>query len=445
MSEDHLFVLLHGFWGNPSHLHKVRDLLLKKYPKVQILIPSSYSGNLTYDGVAVCGNRVVDEIKSSIKTLQKSDGIEIKWFSIVGYSLGGLIARYVVGELFNSGFFDTVTPMNFATFATPHLGVCAGQNTVMRKVLNGYGRRLLSQSGRDMFLGKDGIVPELADPSGYYYAALAQFQRLSVYANICHDRSVPFFTAFITDQDPFTHLSVCKPHYLSKYSPNIVDLSVPMKMLVVPVKRPWSRRDYILVTVLCTVGPILILGAIATVTVSAQLSELRLTGIIKTDPVSGRKLTMDSSVATSKRKDHHELEASLVQAAVEDVMDMTEDSQESYISTNKDETNDSSTSVSSRVSDGDYQKETVNNLNKLCDAIAAYKVSNPDFKGPSVESLDIESVQKRMARDLNALPWNKYAVHIHTTTHSHAAIVNRSNKIPEGDVIIKHWVEQVVI
>ncbi|EEB87657.1 hypothetical protein MPER_14929, partial [Moniliophthora perniciosa FA553] len=36
--------------------------------------------------------------------------------------LGGLVSRYVVGILYQKGFFKTVTPVNFNTIATPHLG-----------------------------------------------------------------------------------------------------------------------------------------------------------------------------------------------------------------------------------------------------------------------------------------------------------------------------------
>jgi hypothetical protein len=57
-------------------------------------------------------------------------GITIRYISFAGYSLGGLVSRYVIGLLYTRGFFDNVKPMNFTTFATPHLGI--------RKPLTGF-------------------------------------------------------------------------------------------------------------------------------------------------------------------------------------------------------------------------------------------------------------------------------------------------------------------
>lgn len=79
----------------------------------------------------------------------KEDGKDVVRFSVTGYSLGGLHARYMVGYaitytshrmihinvpkraytltlfriLYSRGFFRTVLPVNFTTFATPHLGL----------------------------------------------------------------------------------------------------------------------------------------------------------------------------------------------------------------------------------------------------------------------------------------------------------------------------------
>ena len=62
-------------------------------------------------------------------------GDVITKFSLVGYSLGiphfspqvyeagGLISRYVIGLLYARGVFEKMQPVNFTTFATPHLGI----------------------------------------------------------------------------------------------------------------------------------------------------------------------------------------------------------------------------------------------------------------------------------------------------------------------------------
>lgn len=37
--------------------------------------------------------------------------------------MGGLIGRYLLGILHTRNFFDKITPVNFTTFATPHVGI----------------------------------------------------------------------------------------------------------------------------------------------------------------------------------------------------------------------------------------------------------------------------------------------------------------------------------
>jgi len=59
------------------------------------------------------------------------DGIVIQYISFVGHSFGGLVSRYAIGILYANKFFDNVKPMNFTTFATPHLGT--------RKPVTGFG------------------------------------------------------------------------------------------------------------------------------------------------------------------------------------------------------------------------------------------------------------------------------------------------------------------
>ena len=64
---------------------------------------------------------------------------------------GGLICRYAVGLLFVKGFFEEIKPINFTTFATPHLGTRHIKPGVLHTLANFLGPRLLSQSGRQMF------------------------------------------------------------------------------------------------------------------------------------------------------------------------------------------------------------------------------------------------------------------------------------------------------
>jgi len=76
------------------------NMLQEKHSEVHILITKSNSGNFTYDGIELGGERASQEILGEIERLH-SRGHQIKRLSFVGYSLGGLVARYAIG-LFES-------------------------------------------------------------------------------------------------------------------------------------------------------------------------------------------------------------------------------------------------------------------------------------------------------------------------------------------------------
>lgn len=78
------------------------------------------------------------------------DGKTITRFSITGYSFGGLVARYLLGVLHQRKFFEAVTPVNFTTVATLHIGLV--RYPTFRSSLFAYlGPRLLSRTGKQFY------------------------------------------------------------------------------------------------------------------------------------------------------------------------------------------------------------------------------------------------------------------------------------------------------
>lgn len=98
------------FWGSPKDLQVMAQTLQNKDPTVHILIAKSNNGNLTYDGIDIGGERICKEIEEEISKLSEEEKVITK-LSLVGYSLGGLIARYTAGLLYSKGFFKTIKPM----------------------------------------------------------------------------------------------------------------------------------------------------------------------------------------------------------------------------------------------------------------------------------------------------------------------------------------------
>lgn len=84
----HVVFLLHGLWGRASDLSCLKDTLDKEAASratgigVDVVICKSYERSKTYDGVDVCADRAVDEIRKYVAS--KPTGSVVK-FSILGY------------------------------------------------------------------------------------------------------------------------------------------------------------------------------------------------------------------------------------------------------------------------------------------------------------------------------------------------------------------------
>jgi len=200
-------------WGNPLDLSEIqKHLMSDKHPEDSILVSSVNKFVRTYDGIDVCAERLVGEIKEHIK-IENS----ILWpekISFVGYSAGGLIIRYAIGILHDFNFFDHVKPHKFITVATPHLGVRFSGETSIGPIVdralpfcsNLYGGRSLQQlclldhdkQGHELLL-------ELSTPSSRFIFALSLFE-ISFYANARTDRLVAYRTSSVSLDDPYKNL-----------------------------------------------------------------------------------------------------------------------------------------------------------------------------------------------------------------------------------------------
>ncbi|KAI9838463.1 MAG: hypothetical protein M1838_004595 [Thelocarpon superellum] len=234
----HLCVLIHGLWGNPQHMAFVASSLRERHPEptFHILLAKSNSGSFTYDGVERGGERVTFEVEEALDDYARK-GQEIMKLSVVGYSLGGLVARYCIGLLYSRGCFDQIEPVNFATFATPHLGVRTPVKGVQQQLWNLIGSRTLSDSGRQLFTidsfrdtGRP-LLSLLADPDSVFIRALAQFKHRVLYTNVVNDRTAAYYTTSISRVDPYTDINAVRVNYVEGYGDIIVDRDCPVSAL----------------------------------------------------------------------------------------------------------------------------------------------------------------------------------------------------------------------
>lgn len=214
MGGKHLFVLVHGLWGNYKHMNAIRDVFAETFhdhENTLFFSPRQNGYFKTFDGIEIMGYRTLLELCRFIEQFPKG---EITKISFVGYSMGGLIARFMIGKMFTEchELFQCIEPQLFITFATPHLGVHfflkedrASHRRALLRILSALGTTILGRTGRQLFiqdsLPEQSILVQLS--SGEYLHGLARFKHRLCVANVKNDRTVAFYTSFITDCDPF--------------------------------------------------------------------------------------------------------------------------------------------------------------------------------------------------------------------------------------------------
>ncbi|KAJ3884652.1 DUF676-domain-containing protein [Lentinula edodes] len=260
----HLLVLVHGMWGHPGHLAEMARIVEETYAgeELHLLLAEANREEGTYDGIDWCAERVVDEVIDEINKIQQLK--RVTKFSITGYSLGGLVSRYVVGILAQRGYFVTddnddgpsssspirMTPMNFNTIATPHLGLIR-YSTLFSSLAHRLGPKLLSRTGeqfylRDNWAAARPLLDIMSDPSPSlpFYRSLTLFKQVRIFANAVNDLTVPYVTAAMEDEDPFVDWEErgVKVKFHPKYRPIITSYSVPSSSPSSPASKSTSAQ-----------------------------------------------------------------------------------------------------------------------------------------------------------------------------------------------------------
>ncbi|KAF1815131.1 DUF676-domain-containing protein [Eremomyces bilateralis CBS 781.70] len=432
---DHLCVLVHGLWGNPKHLAYVHDTLRDAFPpsRLHILNCARNVGAFTYDGIELGGERVAHEIEETLAALA-SEGRPIRKLSVVGYSLGGLVARYAIGLLYHQGWFaeGKLEPINFVTFASPHLGVRTPLKGWHNQVWNVVGARTLSMSGRQLFLidefrdtGKP-LLEVLAQKEGVFMEALGRFKRRSLYTNILNDRSAVYYTTAITKTDPFVGLHDLNFSYLKGYEPNLIDASKPITLKAEEQSVPlW---EWITTRARRAIHAIPLIAFFTLILPLATVFFLLNSGYQTVK--SGQRIRLHESGQTGIQTRLYKVPLLVrnVRRAAEEVYENMNSAQaEEYLE--EEHATDSQTTRAGHEDGGSGQ---ANGKEKN-------KVKAPYAEFPT---LALTAGQFEMIRALDELGWEKYPVYIHKVHHTHAAIIVRMPKprFDEGKVVVGHFV-----
>lgn len=428
ITANHLCVLVHGLWGNPIHMNQVAKAIRATHPEdeLYLLLAKRNSGNFTYDGIELGGERVCVEIEEEIESIRRKGG-NITKLSIVGYSLGGLVARYAIGLLYAKGVLDKVEPVNFTTFATPHLGVRAPLRGWYDHVWNRLGARLLSESGRQLFIvdqfrdtGRP-LLSILADPDSIFIAGLEKFKRRTLYSNIVNDKTVAHYTSMITMTDPYRDLAKVKTNHVQGYEDVILDKANPAQSL--SPRSPKSTIGTVAADGLSYVrnGPyVFMLAILLPIGITAFLLNAAVQTVRSTKRI---QLHENGQAGIQIEKYRMPLWIKEFQGTVEGAYENLNNSQkQAYLPASDEE---------GFGSDADTTKADTLDLERQ------------DSKS-NVPTLALAPCQFDMIAALDGVGWRKYPVWIHKVRHSHAAIIVRTDKpgFSEGLIVLKHWLNE---
>ncbi|XP_058754987.1 uncharacterized protein LOC131628129 [Vicia villosa] len=296
----HLVVMVNGIVGSSADWRYAAEKFLEKLPdKVIVHRSECNSSKLTFDGVDTMGERLAEEVLSVVSRwpgLQK--------ISFVAHSLGGLVARYAIARLYeySSTSEAEVTicnckeetectkncieqnyeariaglePMNFITFATPHLGSRGHKQLPFLCGLSFLERRasqtahlVVGRTGKHLFLmdnddGKPPLLLRMIEDSDdlKFMSALRAFRRRVAYANANFDHMVGWRTSSIRRQhelptfdlqlidEKYPHIVHAKVGTVddvsAKESTNVGDQTIDTEeeMIRGLTQVPWERVD----------------------------------------------------------------------------------------------------------------------------------------------------------------------------------------------------------
>ena len=396
---------------------------------------------------------MAQEIEDYIEDLEKAGTVLTK-ISVVGYSLGGLIARYTIGLLYSRGYFAKLQPVNFTTFASPHLGVRTPFMGVHYSVWNILGARTLSTSGRQLFTidtfrdSNRPLLSVLADPSSIFMGALSKFKHRVLYANIINDRSAPYYTTSISSSDPFSNLDALTINYLNDYGDIILDPHDPANLKPPEAQPPLLTRMVATSQALVTQAPLF-----------ALLGVLIPVGTVVFLLNSGFQ-----SIRSSQRIKLHEqgkggvgLGSYRIPLMIENARGVVEGAFDNLGTrqplTGQEEFReppraraDSLVASERRASEpnghaqnGHAEKASSANSSKG----GRFRGSLNQISIPP--KLSLTGQQFEMVENLDEVGFKKYRVHIQQVRHTHAAIIVRMRGrkgFDEGKVVVRHWLDE---
>ncbi|KAE8670222.1 putative Hydrolase [Hibiscus syriacus] len=203
----HLVIMVNGIIGSAQNWRFAAKQFLKKYPgDVIVHCSERNSSTLTFDGVDVMGDRLAEEQGTPLHGFMNENKLKkfLKQMEIMELTILG--DSYPEGQ--SNCKIAGLEPMNFITFASPHLGSLWHKQVPLfggSRALEKLAARtswLFGRTGKHLFLkdGKNGKPPLLFQMVSdcedlKFITALQSFRRRVAYANADFDHIVGWSTS----------------------------------------------------------------------------------------------------------------------------------------------------------------------------------------------------------------------------------------------------------
>lgn len=215
-----LIILQHGLHGTLNDYDNFLNILLGydfTVPTI-VLRPRTNGGFWpTMGGVKECSERMVAEVEIVLKAFPS-----LRQYSIVGHSLGGVIARHSIKKISALGY--QLKPIDFIAVSSPFLGVRRPRRTVFNSVFHKFAPLIAGQTGKELLMEDDDPNIMLELTKGDYLSSLRQFKRRAAYGNVFNDMQVPYCTSlFSSHRNPFRGKNAKRVVFLEGNS-NIIDM-----------------------------------------------------------------------------------------------------------------------------------------------------------------------------------------------------------------------------
>jgi hypothetical protein len=289
-------------------------------------------------------------------------------------------------------------------------------------------------SGRQLF-GVDkfrdtgrSLLSVLADPNSIFIQGLAQFKHRSLYANVVNDRTVTYYTAGISQTDPFVKPENVKMNYIPDYQDVILDGENPVSPKELEAPPAFTQR--------LTSTTQTILGRVPIVAFLAVFIPIGTTLFLMNSAVqsfrSSQRIRLHESGRAGVNIQQYRIGNMInaVRREAEDMFENVNNTQESdYLSAGSHEV----ASPTQPTSPGLKRRDTESDIESV----------EEKKRGLEFPTLALTQDQFGMIEALDNVGFKKHPVYIHNHRHSHAAIIVRMDKksFDEGRIVIKHWLD----